>query len=183
MKIKITVQGPGEDDYEYKFYVYVLAANIPPLIFNKNTSVTNAIRIELSTEYLKAIPTIPDKIIIHDKYKEIINLENKSRIREMDIYSQLYLFGIYTSFKAKIFFIRNYKLDMFKDVDATIRQYGEQIPKTNIINTKISVINLICYFSDNLILYNEQFFGVLKHIYDHFAEEYMKYFILLIKLM
>jgi len=93
----------------------------------------------------------------------------------MDIYTQIYLFGIYTSLVAKISLLNYYLVNYSdKNIDS-IQMFGVEISKKiEKLNTKISVVNQLGYFTDNLILYNEELYGILNHLYEPFLEKYME---------
>jgi hypothetical protein len=161
---------PNEDLTEFSIYLLILAQNMPCFIFNKNTSLTNPIKIELHNNLKNYL----QKKVISEDFKEFNELIKKQK-NEMDLNSYIYLLGIYVCFLSRyvilnIFFTEN-----------NLQQ--REILKTKIIinslvTEKASIINLIEYLKDNIFLYDNDnnyiMFETFSKIFDFFSEKYLE---------
>ena len=99
---------PNEDITDFSIYLLILAQNMPCFIFNRNTSLTNPIKIELHNNLINFLS---NKKIIAEDFKEFNDLIKKQK-HEMDMNSYIYLLGIYVCFLSRyillnIFFSEN----------------------------------------------------------------------------
>lgn len=164
---------PMEDVSEFSIYLLILAQNLPCMIFNRNSSLTNPIKIEIN---LNLTSLVSDRKILSEDFKEFNEIIKKQN-KEMELNSYIYLLGIYICFLARyvilnIFFTEG--ASQQKDILKT------KIYIESLITEKASIINMIEYCKDNFFLYDNAMYENFLRIFDFFCEKYldimMKYY-------
>ena len=128
---------------EFTFYLIVFARNIPELIFNKNTSMTIPIKVEVS-------PLLLNKFT-DNKKKLPSEFEDFGDVNEIESSTQIYLICIYYQFVAKLTYL-NY---IFDDESRKTRYnivISRNIPLKDLMSKRVSIISLITYATDNTFL-------------------------------
>lgn len=109
-------------------YLLLFSLNLPPLLFNKNSSFINPINIEIYYNTLKNV-TYNEKLF-YELFNDLPDKTLKSSIKEQDFNMQMYFFIIYYCFSSKItclsyylhgYEVKNYNLEKKKKKTTSIK--------------------------------------------------------------
>ena len=158
-KFKIESLENSEEEYKFIFYLLLLSKNLPELIFNKNTSLTTPIKIEINPLLLNKL-TETKKIIP----SEFADFGESSEIT-------LYLICIYTQFISKFVFLNI----LFDERGPKAQEeifVKLKINKETLANEKISILSLLNYNTDNIFLSNSKYNDFFNKMFDKFFDKY-----------
>lgn len=151
---------------DFATYFMIFAENLPILIFNRNTSLINPIKIDLNYLVLNTLNERKKTII--DEFEDL-GENTRKWIRELDVIPQLYLLGIYYAIVSRFVILKIYfSLDIDqKDI------FKSKIGIEMVLNEKASIVNLLGYLSDNLFLYDKEMNDIFSKIFDRYVLKYL----------
>ena len=146
---------------DFTFYLLVFARNIPELVFNKNTSKTIPIKIE-------APPSLLNELT--ERKKDFVNeFQEFGDVNEIEKTTQIYLVCIYYQFISKLLHL-NYIFDDMSRKNRYSIVTEKKISLDNLISTKVSIISLLNYATDNIFLISD------KRLTDFLNKMFHKFF-------
>jgi len=151
---------------DFAIYFLIFAKNLPPFVFNKNTHLTSPVKIEINFAIISLLEE--KRRIISEEFNDFGD-HSKKLIRELDTVSQLYLLGIYISFVAKYVFLRIFCNSNLIEK----KMLQSKIDLEKIATTKISVIDMLDYFTDNLFLNEKNMHDLFEKIFEYYVTKYI----------
>ena len=146
---------------DFTFYLLVFARNIPELVFNKNTSKTIPIKIEAPPSLLNELS---------ERKKDFANeFQEFGDVTEIEKTTQIYLVCIYYQFIAKLLHL-NYIFDDMSRKNRYSIVTEKRISLEDLISTKVSIISLLHYATDNIFLISD------KRLTDFLSKMFHKFF-------
>lgn len=153
------------------FYLLIFAQNIPPLLFSRNTSTTNPVKVDLKLSILNLLSEKTKSKLLSNEFDDFGD-KTRGLIRDLDYNSQLYLLGIYISLVAKVVFFRIFSAEEKQKIQDK-EFLKKRLSQEKILNEKISIINLLKYLTDNVFLYDKIMEELFIHIFERFLDKYM----------
>ena len=163
---KTILQNLPKNEEEFAIYLILFAYNLPELIFNKNSFMTNPIKIEISPLLLSNISS-DSKKLLHSEFTDF------GEYSSLDTETKIYLIVIYYQFISKLF-ITNVIFNKDKIWLNLNEKLENKVGIKNLKNEKISIINLINYMIDNIFIEYSKNSDFLSKMFNKFFDKYFQ---------